>query len=109
MTAISKFIDTYIKSHSMNFTTFGELVGVSHTTVRRWTKAESQPDLDQLVKISEATRVELCYLVELIYPQPARSVDPDTLRLAESIGQLPVEMKEMVDSIILGLSLKRHE
>jgi transcriptional regulator with XRE-family HTH domain len=84
---------------------------IGHATLDRWIAGDfkTSPRLDALNRLATYTRIDLCDMVEFFYPQPSRSVDPDTFRLAESIGQLPVEGKEMIDAIILGLSLKRNK
>lgn len=108
---LRQFIEREMQERSMSAREFARFVGVSSSTISRTMASDNknEPTLYFLDKLASATHVELCYLVELLYPQPRRGVDPDVARLAESISKLPVEAQEMVDSIILGLSLKSHK
>lgn len=104
--AFGTFILDYVRTHNITINKFAQQIGTSHTTLDRWIDGKTEPTLKQLSKLAIATSTDLCYLVELIYPPPERSVSPEITRLAESIGKLPIEAKEMIDSIILGLSMK---
>lgn len=107
-TNLSLFISNYIRENGITVNELARHSKIAHSTLDRWIAGTSTPSLKQLDVLARYTKTDLCYLVELIYPQSRGGVSPDVTRLAESIGKLPVEGKEMIDAIILGLSLKRN-
>lgn len=103
---LPRFIQSYFQSHSMSINDLAKNMGVPHSTVARWASGKTEPSLKQLNKLAMTTSTSLCDLVELLYPQSSRSVSPDIARLAEQISHLPIQAQELIDSIILGLSIK---
>lgn len=106
--AIGEFIRTYVSSHSLTINDLAKRMKVPHSTVARWASGEVEPSLKQLNKLANATSTNLCFLVELIYPQPDRGISPDITRLAEQISHLSIPAQELLDSVILGLSMKSN-
>jgi transcriptional regulator with XRE-family HTH domain len=108
---LGTFISDYLKSHSISINELAKKTKIAHSTLDRWIAGDykKSPNLDALKRLADFTEVDICYLVNLIYPSSRRGVDPDMTRLAVRIGQLPVAAQEMMDAILLGLSLKGHE
>jgi transcriptional regulator with XRE-family HTH domain len=107
--SLGDFIRNYVTAHSITINDLARSMDIHHSTIARWANGKTEPSLKQLAKLADATSTDLCFLVEVIYPQPRRSVNPNVRRLAETIGNLSVEAQEMVDSILLGLSLKNTD
>jgi transcriptional regulator with XRE-family HTH domain len=105
---LGQFIRNYVTVHSITINDLARMMEVPHSTVARWASGKTEPTLKQLNKLAGATNTDLCHLVNLIYPQPRRGVDPDVVRLAEQIAHLGVPAKELIDSLIFGLSLKNN-
>lgn len=103
---LGTFITRYCEENKILINDLAINMGVPHTTVSRWVSGKNTPSLHYANRLAMATNTNLCYIVELIYPQPPRRLDPSILRLAEQLGDLPKEAIELMDAMMFGLSLK---
>ena len=109
MNKLGAFIRTEIEQRNLSASEFARLVGTSHTTINRLTSdAPPEPKLSFLVKLAEATSVDLCTLVLLaVGNHPAPNLDAQVL--ADRIEALPPELRDMVDTFIYGVLLKKGQ
>ncbi len=107
LSGLGKFILDEIKKRDMTANQFASLVGVSHTTIGRLIEPgdKTLPTLDFLMKLSEATHTDICNLVALVAPRNTLT-NARAQVIAERIARLPPDKQEIVDTFLLGLSLK---
>jgi transcriptional regulator with XRE-family HTH domain len=107
MTALGDFIEQEIKQKFRSARQLALAMDVDPTTI---TKAMSfadppVPSLDFLAKLARVTRTDICTLVGMVYPDEVR-MNARTRLIAERIEQLSPEQQEIVDTYLIGLSLK---
>ena len=66
------------------------------------------PGLLFLEKLAQGTNTPISDLVKLIFPEPD-SVPPEISILSRRIAALPPDDKRIVESLVLGLALKRKQ
>ena len=93
----------------MSASEFARLVGVAQSTIARAiSENPPEPSLTFLVKLAEATSVDICTLVLLaVGNHPAPNLDAQVL--ADRIEALPPELRDMVDTFIYGVLLKKGQ
>lgn len=101
---IRQFIKDEMDKRQMSNREFGDLVGVSHTTIGRAideTKP-SEPTLDFLAKLAKGTNRDLLSLVEIAYPDVADATrpDPSTIILAQRFEELSDDYKTAVMALV---------
>ena len=105
--ALAEFIESEIKKRDMSIREFSKVAGLSHTTISQYL---SNPDersvsIEFLVKIAQATNTDLASIVGMVYPEQT-TINAEARILAERITQLPPHQYEMIESLLLGFSLK---
>jgi transcriptional regulator with XRE-family HTH domain len=109
MNKLGEFIQEELQNRHMSARQFAEYVDVSHTTI---TKAmypvPPEPSLDFLAKLSRATGVDLCALVEMVKPNDTK-VSSRALLIAQRIEQLPASKRAFADEFLNGLIEKRGQ
>lgn len=100
------FILEEMRARDMSARQFAEFVGVSHTTINKFTDERSSdqtPSLGFLVRLAEATNTDLIALIELVFPGASEmQLSPAAKVLAQRIESLPDEIRIVVESIIRG-------
>ncbi len=108
LSSLGKFILGEMQKRDMTANQFASLVGVSHTTIGRLLEPgdKTLPTLEFLFKLSGATHTDICTLVALIAPDHTTNVNAEAQVIAERIMRLPPDKREIIDSFLLGLTLK---
>lgn len=68
-------------------------------------KAVGTPSVEFIQKLSNATKVDICTIMELVTGN-AVEMDVRARLLAERIARLPVEDQEIIDRYLLGTAFK---
>ncbi len=103
------FLKNEMKQRNMSMREFAALIGISHTTIVRFTadplRSENIPTIDLLEKLSQATNVSLSALLALCFPETARKleVDPEVALIADEIASLPSESRQIVMKFVRSL------
>ncbi len=103
------FLKAEMKQRNMVPRAFAAFIGVSHTTIVRFTadpmREENIPTLEFLLKLSQATNTSLNALLVLCFPEVARplEIDPELALISESIAALPSESRQMVMKFVRSL------
>lgn len=104
--AFREFIKDQMFRREMSARQFAEFVDVAPTTITRAIDEAdpSTPGIDFLLKLAQATHVELSTLVDMAYPDIATSTkaSPSSRVLAQQIEELPDGIREVVVAIIRG-------
>lgn len=106
MNKLGGFIQEEMDKRDMSLRQFAEFIGVTHPTVKSYLSGDRTPDWAFLVKVAHACRVDIGTVAALAAPQESRTIDPDVMRLAERINNLPGVYKEAVITMINNLPLK---
>ncbi len=107
---LADFIETEMKDRNMGVREFARFVGVSHSTLsKHLTRKRNRPvpREDLLVKLSDATGVNLLTLFALAYPGVAArtALSPRAMLLAQRFEKLP----EAVQDFIFRAALSQQE
>jgi len=70
-TLIGQFLNGEMKLQRMSVRSFAEKLGVSRDTLNRLLRSKNQPDLDVLIRLSEALDINLITLIILSRPEDA--------------------------------------
>jgi transcriptional regulator with XRE-family HTH domain len=113
---LGDFILAEMQKRQMSARAFARFVGVDSKTINKFldygTKDVGYPSVEFLLKLSQTTKADVCYLMALVDPSVASNsqVTPDALALSRQIEELPANIRDAIDAIILGTALnKRHE
>lgn len=106
---LARFMRTEMLNLDMNQMEFANLMGVSQSTVGRMLRGEiKDPSLDFLVKLSNATKVDICSLIHLIRPD-AFQAGTDTRLIAERIKRLPKKQRDLVEMLLSGALFESND
>ena len=109
-TNLREFILGEMKRLEMSGREFAKFVGVGHSTINRFISEENDtdPSLDFLSKLADATQTDLAALIYLAFPGVASktSLSPDARILAQRIEQLPEPVRDTIKAMILGQTWK---
>jgi transcriptional regulator with XRE-family HTH domain len=107
MSPFQQFIEAEMKNRKLeSLRRFAEFVGVSHQTMNRLMKPTDpeMPSRRTLVKIAEATNIDIRYIVGLVEPEGLRGIATEAGALADKIGRLPKRdqdaIRAMVDAML---------
>jgi transcriptional regulator with XRE-family HTH domain len=107
---LEEFVLAQMAQRDMSARQFAEFVGVSHSTVNRMldSRNEIPPSMEVLIKISNATRVNLTTLIQLSYPDIAldEGLSPSAQLLAQQFEELPDNIKDVIMTLINSHSLR---
>ena len=107
MTKLAEFILEYIDHHKLSRRALAEKMGVQHRTLNNYiNNGDSHPTLYFLTMLCRATGTDLLTLVALVAPDDVKPINPDIMRLAERINNLPGAYKEAVIAMIMNAPLK---
>lgn len=103
----SEFIEAEIKKRSMSIREFSRFVGISHSAISKYLSNpdETNISIEFMVRVSEATKTDLASIVAMVYPD-LTTVNPDIRVLAERIANLPDDKRQMVESLLLGMTIQ---
>lgn len=115
VTTLGDFIFEEMNLRNMSAREFADLLKVPHGTINKYLnhgKAETYggkpvgtPSVDFIQKLSEATKVDVCTIMELITGD-AVHIGARARLLAERIARLPAEDQEIIDRYLLGTAFK---
>lgn len=103
------FILAELQQRHMSEREFAKLVGVANTTISRAVgETPPEPTLSFLVKLADATSVDICTLVLLALDrQPTTNL---SIRLTtQRIERLPPRMRAVVEVILESLALQQGD
>lgn len=102
----NEFIELEMKKRDMSIREFSRFVGLSHSAVSKYLNnpQEKNISIEFMVKVSEGTNTDLTSIVAMVYPEQT-TINPEVQILAERIAKLPPEKRQMVDSLLLGMSI----
>jgi|GEM_PF-1934668 len=114
MKTFKHFLLEEMKKQQMSARAFAHWVGITHTTMNRLLdpKDDKPPSLASLVLIARKTKTPMGVLFKLIYPDAEDDLlrfDPDVIALAQQILELPIEQRDLAESLILGMTLKNQQ
>jgi transcriptional regulator with XRE-family HTH domain len=115
---LGAFIHAEMLRRDMTAREFAEYVGVTHSTINKFLnhgisntyagKPVGEPSVDFLVKLARATHTDICSLMALIAPD-VTTTNAEAQVIAERIARLPPDKREIIDSFLLGLTLKGRQ
>jgi transcriptional regulator with XRE-family HTH domain len=112
---LGDFILTEMQKRQMSARAFARFVGVDSKTINKFldygSKNVGYPSVDFLLKLSQATKADICYLMALVDPSVETNsrVTPDALALSRQIEDLPPHLREAIDALILGAALNKRQ
>lgn len=102
------FIKDEIQKRGFSDREFARKVGISSGTIATWLNEDhiAKPELAQLIKVSDFTKVSLATIIGLAYPDVAArtSISPSAMALAEAFEALPEELQNAIRALIRGSS-----
>lgn len=109
-TQFREFLEDEMRKREMSIRQFAEFVGVSHPTITRAIDPSGsvEPSFDFLVKLSEATKVDLCTIVALLAPDRTH-ISARARVLAQAIEALSEGDQEIIDNFLIGATSKTHK
>lgn len=110
MQNLREFLIEEMHKRRMSGREFAQMVGVSNSTIVRFTaeeykKEKPEPSLDFLAKLSKATRVDLCILVAYVHPE-LTSTNAQSAIIGALASQLPAEKQEAMLAMLRGWGIK---
>lgn len=109
-TRLTEFINEEMRKRNMSMREFAAFMGTTHASISRALARDEDtlPTLEFLVKLAQATKVDICTIVALVVPDASR-LDAEVLLLAQAIAKLPPDKQALVDDMILGMTMKRGD
>ena len=103
----NEFIEDELKKRSMSIREFSRFVGISHSAISKYLSnpTETNISIEFMVRVAEATNTDLASIVAMEYPDDTE-ITPQVRLLAQRIAELPPEQQEVIDSLLLGMSIK---
>lgn len=97
------FVQAEMNNRHMSAREFARFVGVTHGTINNVLSFsdEHEPSLKFLIKLAQATNVDVCALIHLIYPDTERTVSGYSSLLANRIAELPPQTIEFIERMIM--------
>lgn len=109
MQNLGEFIAQEIRKRDMSDREFAEFVGVSNATIHRAMSPDAPtPTLEFLQKLARKTGVDICTLVALVMPNDTQRT-PEVDLIATRVAQLPLDKREFLDDVLVGLLLDAHK
>lgn len=110
MQNLREFLIEEMHKRRMSGREFANMVGVASSTIVRFTAEEYKkknpaPSLDFLVKLSKATRVDLCILVAYVHPE-LTNTDAQSAIIGALASQLPADKQEAMLAMLRGWGIK---
>ena len=107
---LTDFINEEMRKRDMSMREFATFMGTTHASISRALARDEEtlPTLEFLVKLAQATKLDICTIVALVVPETT-GVNAEVLLLAQAIAKLPPEKQALVDDIILGMTMKRND
>lgn len=108
--AFAEWLLGEIQSRHMSIREFGRYAGIPAATLTKLLATDEKgegrvPSVGTLIKLSRATKTDLCTLVALLSPEDAR-ISPDVTALATRIARLSPEGRAVVEDWLMGRFLK---
>jgi transcriptional regulator with XRE-family HTH domain len=105
---LGDFLREEMRKRKMSNHAFADFIGVSHTTINKLVdfgyEDVGYPSLDFLIKLAQATQVDIRYLVTLVVPQSVliNGLDstPRQLYLSKQIEKLEAPYQQIIELII---------
>jgi transcriptional regulator with XRE-family HTH domain len=112
---LGQFIQTEMDKRKMSARAFARLLGVDSKTINKFldygSKDVGYPSVDFLLKLSQATKADICYIMTLIDPNITLTaqVNPVAVEIGRQIEELPAHVRNTIDDLILGASLNSRQ
>jgi hypothetical protein len=112
-TTFGEFLWSEIRKRSMSAREFADFVGVTHTVINKFLNYGTSetysgrpigyPSVEFLTKLALATHTDICYLMLLVEPSLPHTgqLSPDAMITSQRIEQLPDQVREIIDDIII--------
>jgi hypothetical protein len=102
---LGEFILSAMQMRQMSARAFARFVGVDSKTINGY------PSVEFLLKLSEATKADICYLMTLLGPNISANIqsDPEALALSRQIEEQPPHIRDAIDALILGAALNSRK
>lgn len=106
--ALRNFIQREIDTRDMSMNQFASFIDVANSTMSRVMneRTENEPSLEFLSKLAEATSVDICTIVGLLYPSLTMR-DAAAWLLVEQIRRLPEDDRRIIDNYLAGVARKK--
>lgn len=105
--ALREFVLLEIRKRDMSARQFADLIGVSHSTINRLldTEKDHLPGIELMIKLSDATHIDLCSLMLLAYHAEMKSNQlSGKYRIwAQRLEQAPESIVEAVGILLNGM------
>jgi|SRR5690606_3731200 len=104
------FIAWEMRRRDMNMAEFAKFVGISHELVSKLLRGEAgkYPSIETLMKLSDATGESVNSLFNLVIPEHKRGdISPEILIYASRIAQLPPDLIQILDALLLVTETRR--
>lgn len=108
MEKLIRFIENEIQMRDMSIRAFAELCDISAGQMANVLNGNRSPGLIFLEKLATGTNTPISDLVRLIFPEP-ESISPEISILSKRIAALNPDDRKVVETVILGLALKRKQ
>jgi len=103
---LREFIESEIKKRDMSLSEFARFIGISPSAVIKYLNEESRGiSIEFMVKLARGTNTNLKTIVAMEYPEETEELDPSVILMAERITRLPQDKRQMVESLLLGMSI----
>jgi len=104
---LDQFIESEMKKRGMSLREFAKLIDISPSAISKYLNSASERgvSIDFMVKLARGTNTDLSSIVAMVYPDDT-TINPQARILAERIINLPPDKRQMVESLLLGMSLQ---
>lgn len=100
---LREFLEQYLAQHSLSIRKFAEQVEVSPNTISRWLNEDDpEIDIDNIIKLANATNYDPLLLLEIVYSKRLKSTPRDISAriLAARIMRLPDLIRSALEELI---------
>lgn len=109
MNKLGEFVADELHSRDMSLRDYEKLTGISYGVISKMMLDNPpDPELETLVKLANATHVDLCTLVAMVKPEAAKT-RPDIELIASRLLQLDERQLERLDNELVGIIFKSRK